>query len=178
MNKKLLTRVQGGSEVKLLECVNPIKDKWRVRWDVKPASRTVADGDSSADNGITYMEAEFRHKPTVSEVKELVLSWHNAEIDRKILQGFVWRDIPVWLSSENQFNFKVAYDLTVQMQGANLPLKMKLGELEDGTPAYFEFTTVEDFADFYGASVEHVQRTLAEGWKRKDGIEWQEYKEE
>ena len=28
----------------------------------------------------------------------------------------------IWLSSENQFNYKVAYDLALQTNGANLPI--------------------------------------------------------
>ena len=49
-----MKRAQGSAEVKLLECVNPVKNKWRVRWDVQERD------DGSAD----YMEAELTHKPT------------------------------------------------------------------------------------------------------------------
>ena len=41
----------------------------------------------------------------------------NDERDEKIVSGFVWRDMQVWLSSENQFNYKAAYDLAVQTKG-------------------------------------------------------------
>jgi len=48
-------RVQGSAEVELLECTNPVKGKWRVRWDVRKKE------DGSAD----YMEQEFGHRPTL-----------------------------------------------------------------------------------------------------------------
>ena len=35
--------------------------------------------------------------------------------------------MPVWLSSENQFNYKAAYDLAVQTGGATLPVTFKFG---------------------------------------------------
>lgn len=52
-----MKRAQGSLEVKLLECVNPIKNKWRVRWDVQEHDDGTAD----------YMEAELTHKPTDEE---------------------------------------------------------------------------------------------------------------
>lgn len=30
----MMNRVNGAQGVKLFECTNPIKGKWRVRWDV------------------------------------------------------------------------------------------------------------------------------------------------
>ena len=32
-----MKRVEGSSGVSLFECVNPVKNKWRVRWDVQPS---------------------------------------------------------------------------------------------------------------------------------------------
>jgi hypothetical protein len=150
--------------------VNPVKNTWRVRWDKTP--------DTESENLASWEEVQFNHKPSAEEIKEAVLAWHNKEIDKKILQNFVWNNLPVWLSPENQFNFKVAYDLTVQLQGANLPLTIKLGELEDGTPAYHTFNALDEFAHFYMTSVQYVQSTLAEGWKIKDFIDWSAYESE
>lgn len=30
----MMNRVNGAQGVRLIECTNPVKDKWRVRWDV------------------------------------------------------------------------------------------------------------------------------------------------
>ena len=40
----------------------------------------------------------------------------------------IWNNKRIWLSSENQFNYKVAYDLALQTNGANLPIIFKFGE--------------------------------------------------
>ena len=90
----------------MLECTNPVKGKWRVRWDVRKHE------DGSAD----YMEQEFGHRPTLEEMKGLILAWYNAKVDEAILSGFTYEDMPVWLSAENQFNYKSAYDLAGNVQ--------------------------------------------------------------
>ena len=108
-------------------------------------------------------------------VKTAILNDINQRTDEKILSGLVWQDKPVWLSQENQFNFKAAYDLAVQTQGATLPVTFKLGEAEDGTPVYHTFETMEDSTDFYTAAVNHIHQSVADGWLEKDGIDWSPY---
>ena len=110
-------------------------------------------------------------------VKTAILNDINKRTDEKILSGLVWQDKPVWLSQENQFNFKAAYDLAVQTQGATLPVTFKLGEQEDGTPIYHTFDTMEDSTDFYTAAVNHIHQSVADGWLEKDGIDWSPYEQ-
>ena len=108
-----MKRAQGSLEVKLLECVNPIKNKWRVRWDVREHDDGTAD----------YMEAELTHKPTDEEIKDLVRKWYNQQTDAAILSGFSYEGASVWLSQENQYNYKAAYDLAFQTDGKIVRLK-------------------------------------------------------
>lgn len=152
--------------MRLLECTNPVKGKWRVRWDVRKNE------DGSAD----YMEEEFDHRPTTDEVKSLVIAWYNAKVDGAILSGFTYEDMPVWLSYENQFNYKSAYDLAVQTAGATLPVTFKFGT--DEQPQYRKFETLDELTDFYVKAMAYIQSTLAEGWKEKDAIDWSVYGEE
>ena len=112
---------------------------------------------------------------TLDIVKTAILGDINHRTDEKILSGLVWQDKPVWLSQENQFNFKAAYDLAVQTQGATLPVTFKLGEAEDGTPVYHTFETMEDSTDFYTAAVNHIHQSVADGWAEKDTIDWAPY---
>ena len=88
--------------------------------------------------------------------------------------GFVWRDIPVWLSIENQFNYKAAYDLAVQTNGQLLPT-FKFGTTE--SPVYHKFESLEDLRDFYISAISYVTDTLATGWKTKDKIDWTVYED-
>ena len=118
--------------------------------------------------------ATLDNYPTRSDVVKMVNDYINAKTDEKILSGFVWRDNPVWLSSENQFNFKCAYDLAYQTEGASLPAKYKLGEDADGNPIYFNFTDLQTFQDFYLGCVGWIQRCINEGWVEKDSVDYDE----
>lgn len=159
-------RVQGDAGVRLLECTNPVKGKWRVRWDVR----------NNEDGSADYMELELDHCPTIDEVKNLVISWYNAKVDEAILSGFTYENMPVWLSAENQFNYKSAYDLAVQTAGATLPVTFKFGT--DDKPQYRKFVSLEELTDFYTKAMIYILSTLAEGWRKKDNIDWSAYGEE
>ena len=88
----------------------------------------------------------------------------NIDCDNKIRESMIWREQSVWLSMENQLNYKAAFDL--MMQG--MPILPQVFKLGDG---YFEFTTAEDLTDFYLSSVQHVQVCLGECWQVKEAIQ-------
>lgn len=110
----------------------------------------------------------------IEHVKAAVLADINNHTDENIISGFMWQNIPVWLSSENQFNFKAAYDLAIQTQGQSLPIKFKLGELE-GEPVYHTFENMVEFTDFYTKAIAYINQCLNAGWQLKDSIDWKEY---
>ena len=155
---RTMQRTEGTAGVKLIECVSPARNKWRVRWDVQ-----------ESEGSANYMEAEFAHKPTPEEVKALVIGWYNQQIDTTILSGFYYEGCMVWLSSENQFNYKAAYDLAVQTGGATLPVKFKFGT--DDSPVYRVFSQLDDLTDFYTKAMQHIKTTLDVGWQKKDSFD-------
>ena len=110
---------------------------------------------------------------SMDAIKTAILAWYNEQIDERILSGFVWKDMKVWLSSENQFNYKAAYDLAVQNGGANLPITFKFGTTNE--PVYHTFTTVEELNGFYLSAMKYINDTLAAGWAEKDAIDWNAY---
>ena len=133
-----MKRVEGTSGIRLIECVSPARNRWRIRWDVQERE----------DGSASYMEEGFIGKPGPDTIKSVITGWYNDQTDREILSGFVYEDMPVWLSSENQFNYKAAYDLAVQTGGAMLP------------------------------AMKHIQDTLADGWRKKDAFDPEDYRVE
>lgn len=111
------------------------------------------------------------HKPENSDIRAAIISSINANTDQKILTGLVWRGKPVWLSLENQFNFKADYDLAVQNGGETLPVRFKLGEDANGLPVYHTFTDLEEFTDFITSVNNFRNQALNDGWNEKDGID-------
>ena len=145
--------------------------------------KTKVDGKSLYEWYEVGFNTKKSGKPTLDHVKQAIFDDINSRTDEKIVSGMVWTPqaggdhIPVWLSTENQFNFKSAYDLAVQKQGATLPVTFKMGEHADGTPVYHTFETMEDADDFYLQAVGYINQCLAAGWQEKDSIDWAPYED-
>jgi hypothetical protein len=159
-----MQRVEGTKGALPIECVNPVKNKWRIRWDEQP----------NGENSATFMEAEFDHRPAIDEIKVIVMDWYNSRINSEILSGFKYEGSTVWLSQENQFNYKSAFDCVIQTNGATLPVTFKFGDSD--TPVYRKFESLPELADFYSSFMSHIQKTLENGWRQKDGFDFSVYK--
>ena len=106
-------------------------------------------------------------RPSFDQVKAAIIADINERVKAKIIGGFVWNEKPVWLSEENQMNFAQAV----------VPTTFKIGEEEDGTPIYQEFTTKTELKNFVEACVLWKQQCLNDGWAEKDVIDWQPYEQ-
>lgn len=130
------------------------------------------------ENGWECEEICINHKEPhleAAEVKKIVIDRINAKTDARILSGFRWNGINVWLSEENQRNFSEAQRVALMTNGQSLPVTFKLGENAEGNPVYHEFTSVEELTGFYLAAVAFIQQCLVEGWQEKDSIDWSLY---
>lgn len=149
--------------------------RWKIHFGFEPYYEVDEEGNKSETQLGTWTEALVPFKPSLEQLKKLILDAINKEVDEKILSGFVWKDMPVWLSTENQFNYKAAYDLAVMSSGQSLPVMFKFGTTEN--PVYYHFSTLEDISDFYVSAMAYINTTLAEGWQKKDAIDWSVYEE-
>lgn len=149
-------------------------DRVKVAFDYEIFYDEDEAGNKVPSNVGTWTEAIIKPKPSLEQIKTFILNAINKCTDEKILSGFVWNDNQVWLSSENQFNYKAVYDVAVQTNGANLPLTFKFGDSEN--PIYYKFEELEDLQDFYLKALEHINEQLVIGWKKKDSINWEQYK--
>ena len=160
----MISRNYGSPDTPRIECTNPRHNLWRVRWDFQ----------QDAETGLySFLEYEFGHKPDIGEIRDLIFKSINDEVDKAILQGFQWEGEMVWLSVENQLNYKAAYDLAIQTEGASLPITLKFGT--DVAPVFRTFATVHDLSEFYLASVRYVQQQVSLGWERKSLIDFSPY---
>ena len=154
---------------------NKVNDKCvTIMWDFKPLTKVNAKGVEIETPLATWQEYTFSYIPSLSEIKEIITEYYNQKINEEILNGFVWNNIKIWLTSENQFNYKAAYDLAFQTNGQTLPITFKFGDNE--TPIYYEFKTLEELSNFYISSIKYIQNTLEKGWQKKDSIDWNIFK--
>ena len=110
----------------------------------------------------------YDHKPTLDEVKRDVRDAIDTETKQKILEGFEFNGIKVWLSDENQRN----YASIERNDSVTYPLTLKLNEESDGTAVYCTFPTAEDFEKFSKEASLYILNTVMAGWQEKDGVEW------
>ena len=128
--------------------------------------------DEKTGVGYDYRK-QYKYKPEVDELKDEIFELVNEEVDKTILSGYEYDGKMVWLSTENQFNYKAAYDLAVQTGGASLPVTLKLGTLE--VPEYVTFEDIETFSAFYIGAIKFIQKVLEEGWNEKDKVDWTKF---
>lgn len=147
--------------------------RWKVNFGFEPYYDVDEQGNKIETELGTWTEGILPFKPSIEQLKSYILSAINKDVDQKILSGFVWKDMEVWLSTENQFNFKAAYDLAVMSQGKTLPVTFKFGSTSQ--PTYYAFSSLEDISDFYISAMAHINRCLEEGWRKKDLIDWSVY---
>ena len=166
-----MKRTLGGTGISIAEMIDR-HDIWRIRTDMKPYIDPVTD----EEQGVSFIEIEFNHKPSMAEVKDFVYSVINAQTDEKILSGFVWNNIHIWLSAENQRNFSEAARMATEGQ-IELPVTFKLGEDENGEAVYYTFETVEELNDFYADCFVYINQCLNDGWDKKDSVDWTPYEE-
>lgn len=150
-------------------------DRVKVAFDYEVFYDIDEEGNKIPSDVGTWTEAIIKPKPSLEQIKEFILNTINKRTDENILSGFVWKDMPIWLSNENQFNYKAAYDLAVMSQGKTLPVIFKFGT--SNNPIYYKFETLEDISDFYLSAMNYINKTLEDGWKKKDNIDWNVYEE-
>ena len=112
-----MRKSQGSLDTPLIECVNPRRNTWRIRFNLQ----------ADTDGGATWLEEDFDHQPAPDEIKALFDSWSSNETARLIREGLTYGGHLVWLSQENQLNYKMIHDTAVQSGGQNLPVRIKLG---------------------------------------------------
>lgn len=112
----------------------------------------------------------------LANIKRQVFNIINEETKTNIIEHFYYKGKQVWLSEINQFNYKAAYDLALDLEGDNLPYIIKTGE--EDKAEYLEIETIKQFEDFYFSMINHIQTCQKEAWKKKDSIDWSIYEEE
>lgn len=122
----------------------------------------------------SYSYIVYDTKPSIEVIKNDLEEIINANVSKKIEYGFVFNGNKIHLSKENQMNYKANYDLALQTNGQNLPLRIKT--TKNGKTEYIIFFTPDEFSKFYLEMNKFINNALEEGWKEKDSIDYSIYK--
>lgn len=143
-----MIRIYADSKAEPVRCTNR-RGIWRITWDYQETE--TAEGVQRS-----YMEETFDHLPALAEIKAVINEWYNRKITDTIESGYIWNGLKVWLSMENQMNYKTAYDLALQTGGKTFLLLSSSGRRQ---PDVYEFASMQQLQEFYTGAVKHIQET-------------------
>ncbi len=155
-----MEKIFGGTELR-----NGIEHIGHKRWEVFYGY--------GEEDGVGYQyRVVVTHRPSLDEVKAMVLARINQNVQERILSGMRYRGRMVWLSAENQRNIAMGYALAKGGDLEELPT-VKLGTDDDFE--LYTFEDVEEFVGFAKAVQEHIEASLNEGRAEKESVDWSAY---
>lgn len=130
----------------------------------------------------------FDTRPSSLKIRETIIAHINDLTDAKILNGYKWtimhgdmskpeesrhagETVNVWLSMENQNNFKEAHRLACLDPSKVIPVKFKISEDSEMNAIYETFMTFEELNTFYLGAFSFIKKTLDDGWVEKESID-------
>ena len=142
-----------------------------------------------------YLPKKQNAQLNLQMVKDAINADIDARTDEKILDGYEWtilhgdpqkdkkqrligETVKVWLSRENQSNYKAKYDLHYQKPEAlTFPTVYKIAENDQKEAIFEEFQNFEELEQFYLGGIAYIEATVQAGWAEKKAIDWTPYEE-
>lgn len=122
---------------------------------------------------IEYIQETIFGEYDLQKTKDIIENYINSEVQNNIISGLNYNSCNIWLSKENQQNYKAAVDLAIQSEGKNLPYRIRA--TKEGNPHYINFNTLDELKDFWATCINHIQSCILKGWSLKDVINWSAY---
>jgi len=131
---------------------------------------------------------------SADDIKSAILADIDSRTDSTILNGYQWtilhgdtdkpeeerhvsETVSVWLSMENQENFKEAHRLASADASKVIPIKFKISEDEDKKAVYETFESFGELDAFYLGAFSFIKQSIDAGWAEKDSIDWKPYED-
>ena len=127
-------------------------------------------------NGKYIFQQYLTVKPSLDDVKRMIINAINSDTQEKIMSGFKWKGNIVWLSEANQLNYSRDFAIAnyCEKKGEEYSLPTyKFGT--DDAPVYYSFGTFDDFFQFNRSWANHIADILSDCWNEKRNIVWDGY---
>lgn len=125
--------------------------------------------DESYEKVVCFYQTAYRGKPSVSTIIKDICDDIDTRAKDEIQNGFVYEDIPVYLSVENQLNFSSAYSIA-SIGDTFSPITLRLS-----TDNYKTFNSLDEMRMFIVEYTEYIQSILKKYWSIKDKLNTNDY---
>lgn len=142
------------------------------------------DEENATWNEIYFYKKQISQLPFAA-IKSAIIADIDADTDAKILNGYEWtilhgddegKTVKVWLSKENQNNFKAKHDAAKEYPDlVTFPMKYKVSEDEEGKALYEIFQSFEELVQFYLGGLAYIESCYQDGWAYKDSVDFSIY---
>lgn len=154
-----VSKISCGANLAPIECINPRRDRWAVRWDLH----------QEPEGGWFALEAVVEHRPTVDEVRQIISDHIDEATQHDIVNGFAWKGKSVRLTDTAQRNFLFAvYSLNHTGEFDRTPFA---GLLEADTDA----AAAQELGDMVAAMWNHIKTHRARGQALKVAVDYSAY---
>lgn len=102
-----MKRVNGTEGVTPLECINHLKRKWAVRFDVQINTGELV--------GVNYYEEIVEHEPSLEDIKAIVANGIDLYDSSESINNFAINGIKLWL--DKQTRTSLSYTLSLESEG-------------------------------------------------------------
>ena len=149
-----------------VECIDGMT-KHIVRWDFQQEQQ-------DEELVCSCMAEEYATRPTIHDIKRTIYDWINQKATDAIVEGFVYNDVQIWLSNENQVNYSAVFSALAQNESI-LPVAVRGGSNE--SPQTITFDTAAAFREFWMAMRQHIDNVVHAAWKEKDEYDFSPYEQ-
>lgn len=146
----------------------------------KDASRIIvsynrkdeADGQHCTWDQVCFYKKQTA-SPTKEQIKDAIIKDINDSVVRQIHEGFEWKGHKVWLSLENQANYKAAADLAEKTYDEGDTVTFRFGD--EDAPDPYTFEDANEVIGFWEQVHRYIVATVKAGWDLKASIDWSAY---
>ena len=170
------------------ECFVPLRED-ASRWIVSYDYTEETDGENATWYEV-YFYKKTDGKPGIERIRDAIIADIDARTDERILSGYEWtvlhgdedgshigETVNVWLTMENQNNFKEAHRIAGNNASLVIPVKFKISEDAEKYAIYETFNSFEELNAFYLGAFAYVKACLDAGWQKKDAFDRTPYEE-
>ena len=116
---------------------------------------------------------KLQYKPSINDIKRIINNYYNNIIKNNIENNFIWNNMNIKLTLENQIDYKLLFDTTMLLDGTNLPEKVKFKNGNENI--YYSFEDIDDMKNFIIAMNEHIRMNLNIGYDLKESVNYNDY---